>query len=109
MYCRQQLVELREDYEKFQALGAQILAVSTDDLSQAEYAVERLGLQFPILQDLEGRVSIKYGVFDLLNDGVAAPSTFLLDKDGAIRWQYIGKSKSDRPSNSQIIRQLQGL
>ncbi len=104
-----QLVELREDYEKFEPLGAQILAVSTDDLSQAEFAVEKLGLQFPVLQDPEGQVSKEYKVFNLLNDGVAAPSTFLLDKDGAIRWQYIGKSKSDRRANSQIIGQLQGL
>ena len=102
-------MELREDYEKFASLGAQILAVSTDDLSQAEFAVKKLGLQFPVLQDPGGRVSTEYQVFDLLNDGVAAPSTFLLDKDGAIRWQYIGKSKSDRPANSQIIGQLQGL
>ncbi len=102
-------MELREDYEKFQSLGAQILAVSTDDLSQAEFAVEKLGLQFPVLQDPEGRVSKEYGVFDLLNDGVATPSIFLLDKEGGIRWQYIGKSRSDRPSNSRIIRQLQGI
>ena len=104
-----QLVELREDYEKFQSLEAQILAVTTDDLSQAELASERLGLQFPVLHDPGGRVSKEYRVFDLLNDGVAAPSIFLLDKDGAIRWQYIGKSKSDRPAISQIIAQLQGL
>ena len=102
-------MELREDYEEFESLGAQILAVSVDDLSQAEFAVEKLGLQFPVLEDPNGQVSSEYGVFDLLNDGVAAPSTFLLDKEGAIRWQYIGTSKSDRPANSQIIVQLQGF
>ena len=104
-----QLVELREDYEKFESLGAQVVAVTTDDLSQAKFAAEKLGLQFPVLHDPEGRVSKEYRVFDLLNDRVAAPSIFLLDKDGAIRWQYIGKSKSDRPANTQIIGQLQGL
>ena len=104
-----QLVELRENYEKFELLGAQIVAVSTDDLSQAEFAVELLGLQFPVLHDPGGRVAEDYMVFDLLNDRVAAPSTFLLDKDGAIRWQYIGKSKSDRPANSLIIDKLRGF
>ena len=39
-----QLVELREDYDKFESIGAQIVAVTTDDLSQAEFAVEKLGL-----------------------------------------------------------------
>lgn len=102
-------MELREDYGKFQALGAQILAVTTDDLSQAELTAERLNLQFPVLHDAGGRVAKEYRVFDVLNDGVNAPSTFLLDKDGAIRWQYIGKSRSDRPANSQILGQLQGF
>ena len=104
-----QLVELREDYERFESLGAQIVAVTTDDLSQAEFAVKKLGLQFPVLHDPGGRVAEEYRVFDLLNDRLATPSTFLLDKDGAIHWQYIGKSKSDRPANSQIMDKLQGL
>ncbi len=102
-------MELREDYEKFESLGAQIVAVSTDDLSQAEFAVEKLGLQFPVLHDPGGRVSKEYRVFDLLNDRLATPSTFLLDKDGAIRWQYIGKSRSDRPTISLIIDKLRGF
>ena len=102
-------MELREDYEQFQALGAQILLVTTDDLSQAELAAERMGLPFPVLHDPGGRVAEQYGVFDLLNDGVNAASTFILDKDCAIRWQYIGKSKSDRPADSQILAQLQGF
>ena len=100
---------MREDYEEITAAGAQILAVTTDDLTHADLAVERLGLQFPVLQDPDGRVSSEYRVFNLLNDGLAAPATFLLDKDGAIRWEYIGKSKSDRPANSRIIGQLPGL
>jgi len=104
-----QLVGLREDYEKFELLEARIIAETTDDLSHVAFAAERLGLQFPVLHDPEGRISKEYGVFDLLNDGLATPSTFLLDKDGAIRWQYIGESRSDRPANSQIIGQLQGL
>lgn len=104
-----QLVELRDDYEKFESLGAQILAVTTDDLSQVEFAAELLGLQFPVLHDPGGRVAGEYGVFDLLNDGLATPSTILLDKDGAIRWQYIGNSRSDRPANSLIIDKLKGF
>ena len=59
--------------------------MTTDDLSHAELAAGRMGLQFPVLHDPGGRVAEEYGVFDLLNDGVAAPSTFLLDKEGAIR------------------------
>ncbi len=71
--------------------------------------MERLGLEFPVLQDMDARVTKDYGVFNLLRDGLAAPATLLLDGDGAIQWQYIGKYKSDRPSNGQIIGRLEGF
>ncbi len=68
-----------------------------------------LDLQYPVLYDTEAAVVKEYQVFDLLHDGVATPAVFLLDKDGSIRWEYIGRSKSDRPSNSEIIRRLREL
>ena len=48
----------------------------------------------------------EYGV---LANGISAPATFILDRDGAIRWQYVGHSRSDRPTNGEIISQLQDL
>ena len=57
----------------------------------------------------EAKVAKEFKVFDLLHDGGAVPAVFLLDKDGSIRWEYIGRSKCDRPSNSEIIRRLRGL
>ena len=102
-------MELREDYEEIAGLDTQILAISTDELSQAEHAVRELDLQYPVLYDPEAKVVKEYQVFDLLHDGRAAPAVFLLDKDGNIRWEYIARSKSDRPSNSEIIRRLRGL
>ena len=68
-----------------------------------------LDLRYPVLYDPEAKVVKEYQVFDLLHDGGAAPAVFLLDKNGSIRWQYIGRSKSDRPSNSEIIRRLRGF
>ncbi len=67
-----------------------------------------LDLKYPVLYDTEAKVVKEYQVFDLLHDRGAAPAV-LLDKNGSIRWEYIGRSKSDRPSNSEIIRRLIGL
>jgi peroxiredoxin len=99
-------VELQEDYGAISGLGAEILAISTDDLSQAQYAVDAIGLEFPILSDQDAMVIEEYGV---LASGISRPATFVLDRDGAIRWQYVGHSKSDRPTNGEIISQLQDL
>jgi peroxiredoxin len=99
-------VELQEDYGAISGLGAEILAISTDDLSQAQYAVDAIGLEFPILSDQDAMVIEEYGV---LASGISRPATFVLGRDGAIRWQYVGHSKSDRPTNGEIISQLQDL
>lgn len=109
VYCREQLVELREDYEAIRGLGAEVLAVSTDDLRGAEQAVERLDVGFPILFDPDAEVVRRYGVYDLLRDRLATPSVFIIDKGGNVRWKYIGRNYRDRPSNRQIIAQLEAL
>ena len=100
---------MREDYNTIRGLDAEVLAVSTDRLSGAERAVDYLDLGFPILFDPDAKVVQSYGVYDLLNDGYATPSTFIIDKDGNVRWKYIGRNYYDRPTNQQIIAQLEAL
>ncbi len=102
-------MELKGDYQAITDFDAEVLAVSMDELSGAEHAVKRLELPFPILYDAEGHVVRRFGVFDLLDDGLATPSTFLLDMEGRIQWRYIGRSIYDRPSNAQIIAELQKI
>ena len=99
-------MELQKDYNTISGLGAEILAISTDDLSQAQQAIDVIGLEFPILSDQDAMVIEEYGV---LASGISRPATFVLDRDGAIRWQYVGHSRSDRPTNGEIISQLQDL
>ena len=100
---------MREDYDTIRGLDAEVLAVSTDALSGAERAVDYLDLGFPILFDPDAGVVQGYGVYDLLNDGYATPSTFVIDKNGNVIWKYIGRNYRDRPSNKQIIAQLEAL
>ena len=88
-------------------MNAEILAVSVDDLSQASYAVQQLGLEFPILYDPTAEVVKAYGVF-VESSGIARPSTFIIDTEGEVRWEFIG-STSHRTPSSEIIAQLQKL
>ena len=87
-----------------------MLAVSVDDLSGAERAIDALGLEYQILSDPGAEAVRAYGVFNLHNNNLPTPSTFIIDQSGAIRWQYIGKNaRTDRPDNADIIAQLRGL
>ena len=102
-------MQLQGDYEEITGLQTDIIAISTDDLSQASYVAESLRLDFPILYDPAADVVREYGVYNLWGDGMATPSTFVLDRTGKIRWQHIGKIVYDRPSNEEIIDQLKKL
>ena len=103
-------MELQEDYQTISGLDAEILAISVDDLSGAARVVDTLGLEYEILSDPDAEVIRAYGVFNLHNNDLATPATFIVDKEGAISWQYIGKtSRTDRPDNDEIIAQLREL
>ena len=86
-----------------------MLAISVDDLSNASGIVQDLNIPFPVLYDPSGTVPRSYEVFELLERNLAAPATFVLDKDGVIRWRYIASDIGDRPPVSLVLRQLSEL
>ena len=85
-----------------------MLAISVDNLEEASEVVQMLGIPFPILYDPSTEAPQSYMVFNLLGDGLATPSTFILDKEGVITWKYVGRRIGDRPSVSTILAQLAG-
>ena len=100
---------MREEYQAISDLDAGVIAISMDNLSEAGKAVELLGLHFPVLYDLKGEVARWYGVYDLLNDGLAAPATFLLDTEGKVRWKYVAIDPYDRPTLERILMELESI
>lgn len=68
--------------------------------------MHKWGAPFPILYNSDKSVIIDYGVLD---GNVANASTFIIDKNGVIRWKYIGAAKTDRPDPETIIGKLQAL
>ena len=69
--------------------------------------MEQLGLEFPILYDESGEIVREYGVFNE-GSGYAIPSTFIIDTEGEVRWEFIG-SDSHRTPTRDIIEQLELL
>ena len=67
------------------------------------------GIPFPVLYDPEATVPKAYMVYGLLEPGRAAPSTFILNKNGVITWKHIGRTISDRIGPYSILQQLQAI
>jgi peroxiredoxin Q/BCP len=98
---------LRNEYQTFQGAGAEIVALAVAPVSSIDEGVRQLiEPPYPLLADPDHQVAEAFNVYDLLGDGLAAPSTFVIDADGTIVWSYVGQSPSDRPSPQTILNHL---
>lgn len=77
-----------------------------DNLENAKAMAEVTGAQFQVLYDPEGMVVRRFGVYNILGDGVAAPSAFVIGKKRSLEWSYIGKNAGDRPSIDDLLSKL---
>ena len=88
--CTGELCAIRDDLAAFQNDNVQLLAISCDPMYAQRAFAEQEGYKFPVLADFwpHGAVAKAYGVFGE-SHGCATRGTFLLDKEGIVRWQVI--------------------
>ena len=86
--CTGELCALRDDLSSFQNDGVQLLAISCDHMYTQRAFAEVEGYKFPVLSDFwpHGAVAKAYGVFEEAK-GCAIRGSFLIDKQGILRWQ----------------------
>ena len=104
--CRAQLVELQEVYPEIQSLNAELFALSMDDIYDTTTLSLALDLDYSVLSDPDAYVAKKYGVFNLLGDGVATPSVFIINDSKTVVWSYIGDNISDRAELKDILSNI---
>lgn len=85
--CQGELCSLRDDLPRFENDEVQVLTVSVDSSASHRVWAEREGFTFPLLSDFwpHGEVARRYAVFNE-RSGSALRGTFLIDKDGIVRW-----------------------
>jgi peroxiredoxin len=98
---------LRDEYQAFQDAGAQVVAVAVAPASTIDSGV-RMVIEppYPLLADPDHQVAEAFNVYDVLGDGLAAPSVFVIDTDGTIVWSYVGQSPGDRPSITVVLKHV---
>lgn len=88
--CQGELCAVRDDLSSFQNDDVQVLAVSVDSAFAHKVWADREGYDFPLLADFwpHGAVAKSYGI---LNEekGIALRATYVLDKEGVVRWQVV--------------------
>ena len=88
--CTGELCALRDDLAPFQNDNVQLLAISCDSMFTQRIFAEQEGYKFPVLADFwpHGAAAKAYGIFNE-ELGCAMRGTFIIDKEGILRWQVI--------------------
>ena len=90
----------------------EILAVSIDPRDKALFLRDKLkdqpGFNFPLLSDADHRVIDRYGLFNEQSKrGWPNPATYVIDGKGAVRWKFVEADYKMRPSNEDVLAQVE--
>jgi peroxiredoxin len=131
-YCNLQLRALQEALPEITATGATLVAISPQAPDQGLTMTEKHELAFPVLSDVEQTVSEAYKVrFDVTGEledlqvnvfqndpakqnanglrTLPVPSTFIIDRDGIVRFAYVDADWRVRVEPADVVAALKTL
>ncbi|MGD0880767.1 MAG: peroxiredoxin-like family protein [Acidimicrobiales bacterium] len=131
-YCNLQLRALQQALPEIQAAGATLVAISPQAPDHGLTMTEKHDLAFPVLSDLDQSVSEAYEVrFDVTGEledlqvnvfqndpavqnadgrrSLPVPSTFVIDRDGVVRFASVNADWRVRVEPADVIAALRAL
>jgi peroxiredoxin len=111
--CTKEMCESRDSLAYFNGMNAQVIGVSVDMPFTLAKFKELNQLNFPLLSDFNKEAITAFGckcdtwVMNL--HGVAKRSSFVIDKDGVVRFEQILEVAGDYPDFAGIKKTLEGL
>ena len=99
--CQGELCQVRDELAEYSDNNVQVIGVSVDTPFSLKAWAEQQGYQFPLLSDFwpHGAVAKTYGVFNEAA-GLANRGTFLIDKDGVVRFAEINQPGEARDQDA---------
>lgn len=98
--CRDEIPELQAIHEKYQSRGLELIGVSVDTEGADETIrafMRDFRMTYPVWRDPGERVSAQFQI-------VGVPATFLIDREGVLRWRKTGPIQ---PGDETLIRALE--
>ena len=130
-YCNIALRSLQQHHEAITARGARLVAISPQISDESITLAEKHALTFDVLSDIGSDTAKQYGLafdlpddlaavydklgFDLqrVNDGhprtLPLPATYVIDRDGTIRWAFVNTDYTTRAEPADILAALDAL
>ncbi len=130
-YCNLQLKAYQESLAEFKAAGGQLVAISPESMQSAETTVNKNEIQYEILSDDHNKIARQYGLVFKLDDELKEiylkfgldleknqgnkswelpiPATYVIDKNGKIRYAFLNVDYVQRAEPKDIIEVLNKL
>jgi len=101
--CGGELQALQAALPDLETRGITLAAISCDPMFSLRVYAEREAFTFPLLSDFwpHGAVARDYGVFDEAK-GCARRGSFLVDRDGIVRWSIVNPISEARPLSAYL-------
>jgi thioredoxin-dependent peroxiredoxin len=100
---------LRDDYERFTAVGAEVLAIAAESPERSESYLRSHPLPYPTLVDAEHEVFDAYDVTSRLISLGQRPALFVIDAEGVVRFEEVGAQQYNIPPNDKVLEVLESL
>jgi peroxiredoxin len=127
-FCVGQLEAMNAIYPQIQRLGASLVAISPQTVHQSYLMADQHRLRFPLLSDAENKLARQFGLvyrvppyqqeiyqrvfvnLPFVNADssyeLPIPATYVVDRDGGIRYAAASADYTERPEPSDILRIL---
>ncbi|MEX1158870.1 MAG: redoxin domain-containing protein [Thermomicrobiales bacterium] len=111
-HCREQIIGLAHEIDTFRALGFKLIAISADDFVGANDMCLDSGGVIDIFSDPSATAIRQLGLADRdeqVDHIIARPAVFIIDSGGLVRYRYISRSASDRPTSALLVLAAESL
>lgn len=101
--CTPEVCEIRDHRSELVNDDTAVLSVSVDSVHVLKAFAAANDVQYPLLSDFwpHGAVAQQYGVFDD-QIGVARRATFVIDREGVVRWSVVNAITEARSLNDYL-------
>jgi len=115
-YCIKQLTGMRQLLDAEMKKETELLVVSVDDSTGTQKTVARISADgvapdFGFLSDPDHTVIARYGILNPNGGsrGIPHPATYVIDREGVVRWRDIETDYKIRPANEAVVTAVRAL
>lgn len=92
--CTKEACSFRDQYKEFEAMGAEVIGISSDSEASHRAFAAKNGLPFPLLSDADGELRKKYAVPRAVLGLLPGRVTYVLDDEGRVLYVFSSLNKA---------------